>query len=212
MVISDVKFFPIFFKEYRQKQDYRDLNLNFQNFRSDSRLTSQIKALNFSENISNQNFYQIKNGNWGHKNWGVTAFLRRRVMFKNRENLGRRSTWGLTACCKQTQQMKALTGEPLRFSRSVEEWENSGDSQHLGRRSFLEGLRNWGPAHLTCKFSICWGGTDLGTHAHWGATVPPFKIKEIKLTHLRLFCRDSTRCVKKVAKFASARSLTGYNL
>ena len=35
------------------------------------------------------------------------------------------------------------------------------------------GLRNWGPTHLTCKLSICWGGTDLGTHAHWGATVPP---------------------------------------
>ena len=97
-------------------------------------------------------------------------------MLKNRKNLGRRSTWGLTACFVQTQQMKALTGEPLRFSRSVKEQENSGDAQHLGRRSFLGGLRNWGPAHLTCQLSICWEGTDLGTHAHWGATVPPIKI------------------------------------
>ena len=44
----------------------------------------------------------------------------------------------------------------------------------LGRRSFFGGLRNWGPTHLTCELSICWGGTDLGTHAHWGAPVPPF--------------------------------------
>ena len=58
---------------------------------------------------------------FAHKIWGVTAFLGRRVIFKNRKNLGRRSTWGLTACFVQTQQMKALTGEPLRFSRSVKE-------------------------------------------------------------------------------------------
>ena len=94
-------------------------------------------------------------------------------MFKNRKILGRRSTWGLTACFVQTQQMKALTGEPLRSSRNVKEQENSGEAQDLGRRSFLGGLRNWGPAHLTCKLSICWGGTDPGTHDHRGAAVPP---------------------------------------
>ena len=31
---------------------------------------------------------------FAHKNWGVTAFLGRRVMFKNRKILGRRSIWG----------------------------------------------------------------------------------------------------------------------
>ena len=58
---------------------------------------------------------------FAHKNWGVTTFLGRRVMFKSRKILGRRSTWGLTACFVQTQQMKALTGEPLRSSRNVKE-------------------------------------------------------------------------------------------
>ena len=71
-------------------------------------------------------------------------------MFKNKKILGRRSTWGLTACFVQTQQMKALTGEPLLSSRNVKEYENSGEAQHLRRRSLFWGLRNWGPAHLTC--------------------------------------------------------------
>ena len=31
---------------------------------------------------------------FAHKNWGATAFLGRRVMFKNRKILGRRSIWG----------------------------------------------------------------------------------------------------------------------
>ena len=61
----------------------------------------------------------------------------------------------------------AVPGDSLRVFCKLR-WKVS-----LGR-SFLGGHRNWGPAHLTCKLSICWGGTDLGTHAHWGATVPPF--------------------------------------
>ena len=87
---------------------------------------------------------------FAHENWGVTSFPGRRVIFKNRKILGRRSTWGLTACFVQTQQMKALTWEPLRSSRNVKEYENSGEAQHLRRRSFLGGPRNWGPVHLTC--------------------------------------------------------------
>ena len=43
----------------------------------------------------------------------------------------------------------------------------------------MGGLRNWGPTHLTCKLSICWGGTDSGTHAHRGATVPPSSTVEL---------------------------------
>ena len=42
----------------------------------------------------------------------------------------------------------------------------------------VRGLRNWGPTHLTCELSICWGATDLGRHAHWGATVPPLCIMQ----------------------------------
>ena len=128
-----------------------------------------------------------------HKNWGVTAFLGRRVMLKNRKNLGRRSTWGLTACFVQTQQMKALTREPLRSSRNVKESENSGETQHLGRSSFLGGLRNWGPTHLTCELSICWGGTDPGTHAHRGAAVPPTIISINVRTFLQLVWISSAR-------------------
>ena len=43
---------------------------------------------------------------------------------------------------------------------------NVKEQKILGRRSFLGGFRNWGPAYLTCKLSICWEGTQLGTHAH----------------------------------------------
>ena len=56
-----------------------------------------------------------------HNIWGVTSFLGRRVMFKSRKILGRRSTWGLTACFVQTQQINALTGEPLCSPRNVKE-------------------------------------------------------------------------------------------
>ena len=55
--------------------------------------------------LSPQNFSTT----FAHKNWGVTAFPGRRLVFKNRKFLGRRSAWGLTACFVQTQQMKALT-------------------------------------------------------------------------------------------------------
>ena len=67
----------------------------------------------------------------------------------------------------QTQQNKALTGSRCAPRVMVK------NRKILGRRSFLGGLRNLGPTHLTYKLSISWEGTDPGTQAHRGAAVPP---------------------------------------
>ena len=64
-------------------------------------------------------------------------FLGRREMFKNKSVLGRRSTLGLIACFVQTQQMKALTGEPLLSSRNIKDEGNSGEAQFYGGSSKL---------------------------------------------------------------------------
>ena len=102
-----------------------------------------------------------------------TAFLGKRVMFKNRRIMGRRSTWGLTACFVQTQQKKALTGESLRSSRNAREYENSGEAQHLGRRSFLGGSSKLGTHAFNMLTQYLLGDTHLGTDAKRGAAVPP---------------------------------------
>ena len=79
--------------------------------------------------------------------------------------MGRRGAWGVTVCFEQTEQIK----KAYPFGRSAAMLKNR---KILGRRSFFGGLLNLGPAYITCKRGICWGGTLPGTHARRGATVP----------------------------------------
>ena len=69
-----------------------------------------------------------------------------------------------------------VAGLPRRFfsrSRLSRGFESRSRSQSRGFAGPGPGSRRHsGPAYLTCKPSICWEGTLLGTHAHRGATVP----------------------------------------